>query len=72
MHYSNKKETSSHYLLGLIHHERALLLKTIEKFGLNSEKTLEASQELDALIVDYQRMTKPASKENIYDFRSFR
>ncbi|WP_249869232.1 aspartyl-phosphate phosphatase Spo0E family protein [Oceanobacillus saliphilus] len=51
-------EETTDYLLDLIHYKREILVKTAERFGLESEKTLLCSQGLDALIVKKQRMVK--------------
>lgn len=49
-------ETQTERLMQLINNKRNEMVKTAENFGTNSEKTLECSQELDTLIVQYQRL----------------
>lgn len=56
--FTDMNEVTPEYLLQLISSKRKIMLKTAEKFGTSSEKTLECSQELDALIVKYQRLIK--------------
>lgn len=51
-------EITKEYLLELINHKRETMIQTAAIFGMSSENTLLCSQELDQLIVKYQRMTK--------------
>ncbi|WP_106496155.1 aspartyl-phosphate phosphatase Spo0E family protein [Lentibacillus sp. Marseille-P4043] len=53
----NRKETTG-YLLKLINRKRKMMVKAAKKFGIDSKKTLKCSQELDELIIKYQRMVK--------------
>lgn len=46
------------YLLEMINQKRETMIQTAAIFGMSSENTLLCSQELDELIVKYQRMTK--------------
>lgn len=53
--HSEEKE----YLLKTINQKREEMVKIGELFGLTSERTLESSQELDELIIKYQKMHEP-------------
>lgn len=44
------------YLLAKIDKKRAKMLDTAERFGMGNFHTLKVSQELDELILKYQRM----------------
>lgn len=56
--FTDKNEVTPGYLLQLISNKRKIMIKTVEKFSIDSEKTLKCSQELDVLIVKYQRLIK--------------
>ncbi|MFC7063431.1 aspartyl-phosphate phosphatase Spo0E family protein [Halobacillus seohaensis] len=49
-------EGEEKYLSKLIDLKREEMLKIAKKFGMNNQKTLECSQELDKLIIKYQKM----------------
>ncbi|WP_121616328.1 aspartyl-phosphate phosphatase Spo0E family protein [Virgibacillus halodenitrificans] len=63
--FTYKEETKTDYILDLIEHKRKLLLKATDRFGINSQNTLQASQELDELIIKYQRMMQSEEKESV-------
>ncbi|WP_067730984.1 aspartyl-phosphate phosphatase Spo0E family protein [Oceanobacillus damuensis] len=58
----HEETETTDYLLDLINHKRKMLLITAERFGIESEKTLICSQELDELIAKKQRMMKPVGQ----------
>lgn len=56
--YTDKNEVTTEHLLQLINNKRKIMLATAEKYGTDSGNTLKCSQELDALILNYQRLIK--------------
>lgn len=57
-------ERNKESLAQLINQKREAMMKTAERFGINSKKTLECSELLDELIIRHLRMTR-AEKEKI-------
>ncbi|MFD1362811.1 Spo0E family sporulation regulatory protein-aspartic acid phosphatase [Lentibacillus salinarum] len=50
-------QTLSH-LSHIIEQKREQMLSVASKYGMENEKTLECSQELDKLILEYQKKKK--------------
>lgn len=46
-----------------IEHLRLKLIETAEKYGMNSRKTLECSQELDSLLIKEMLFQKELTKD---------
>ncbi|WP_171046307.1 aspartyl-phosphate phosphatase Spo0E family protein [Lentibacillus cibarius] len=55
------------HLVQMINQHRNLMLETAKVYGMGSEKTLNISQELDELILAYQKATAAQSKTNSVD-----
>ncbi|MGJ9458489.1 Spo0E family sporulation regulatory protein-aspartic acid phosphatase [Oceanobacillus sp. CF4.6] len=55
--FAYNKETKVN-LIEKINQKKETLLKTAEVYGISSENTIECSQELDKLIVEYQKITE--------------
>ncbi|WP_085994135.1 aspartyl-phosphate phosphatase Spo0E family protein [Oceanobacillus senegalensis] len=55
--YGRKEETMGE-LMELINHKRNVMLKVAKQYGIGSKITLKYSQELDDLIIKYQRIVR--------------